>query len=58
MEKVITLYDKRIKFFYWKNYDEIKKIHGFDITFVSSSQKDEEVKVILLEIDFPFNKKK
>lgn len=46
MEKVITLYDKRIKFFYWKNYDEIKKIHGFDITFVSSSQKDEEAKVI------------
>ena len=49
---------KELNIFTEKNIDEIKKIHGFDITFVSSSQKNEEVKVILLEIDFPFNKKK
>lgn len=40
------------------NYDDIKKIRGFDITFVTSSKKDEEAREILSAIGFPFNKKK
>lgn len=40
------------------NYDDIKKIRGFDITFVTSSQKDSEAMAILSAIGFPFTKKK
>lgn len=39
-------------------YDDIKKIRGFDITFVTSSQKDNEAMAILTAIGFPFIKKK
>ena len=39
------------------NYDDIKKIRGFDITFVTSSQKDSEAMAILSAIGFPFIKK-
>ena len=40
------------------NYDDIKKIRGFDITFVTSSQNDSEAMAILSAIGFPFIKKK
>ena len=39
-------------------YDDIKKIRGFDVTFVTSSQNDEEAMAILSAIGFPFIKKK
>lgn len=40
------------------NYDDVKKIRGFDVTFVTSSHKDEEAKKLLKAIGLPFAKTK
>lgn len=39
------------------NFDDIKKIRGFDLTFVTSTQSDEKAKAILMAIGLPFSKK-
>ena len=39
------------------NYDDVKKIRGFDVTFVTSAKNDEQAKALLLAIGLPFNKK-
>ena len=36
------------------DYDNVKKIHGMDITFVTSAQKDDEGYALLRELGFPF----
>ena len=36
------------------NFDDIKKIRGFDITFVTSTNSDEEAKALLSAIGLPF----
>jgi large subunit ribosomal protein L5 len=36
------------------DYDEIVKIHGMDITFVTSTNKDDEALVLLRELGMPF----
>jgi large subunit ribosomal protein L5 len=36
------------------NYDDVKKIHGMDITFVTSTNKDDEGFALLRELGFPF----
>jgi len=36
------------------NYDRIQKIHGLDITFVTSTNKDDEALALLREMGMPF----
>ncbi len=36
------------------NYDRVNKIHGMDITFVTSTDKDDEAFALLREMGFPF----
>jgi large subunit ribosomal protein L5 len=36
------------------DYDEIVRIHGLDITFVTSTDKDDEALVLLREMGMPF----
>jgi large subunit ribosomal protein L5 len=36
------------------NFDEVKKIHGMDITFVTSTDKDDEGFALLRELGMPF----
>ena len=36
------------------DYDEIVRIHGMDITFVTSTEKDDEALVLLREMGMPF----
>ncbi len=36
------------------NYDRVNKIHGMDITIVTSTKKDDEAFALLREIGFPF----
>jgi large subunit ribosomal protein L5 len=36
------------------DYDEIVRIHGMDITFVTSTNKDDEALVLLRELGMPF----
>jgi large subunit ribosomal protein L5 len=36
------------------NYDDVKQIHGMDITFVTSTNKDDEGFALLRELGFPF----
>jgi len=36
------------------NYDDVKQIHGMDITFVTSTDKDDEGFALLRELGFPF----
>lgn len=38
------------------DYDEIDKIRGMDITFVTSASTDEEAKALLEAFDFPFKR--
>ena len=40
------------------NYDDVKKIRGFDITFVTSSNNDEQARELLKAIGLPFVKVK
>lgn len=35
-------------------FDEVRKIHGMDITFVTSTDKDDEGMALLRELGFPF----
>jgi large subunit ribosomal protein L5 len=36
------------------NYDDIKKVRGFDVTLVTSTNKDEQAKALLKAIGLPF----
>lgn len=36
------------------DYDDVQKIHGMDITFVTSTDKDDEGFALLRELGFPF----
>lgn len=36
------------------DYDKVEKIHGMDITFVTSTDKDEEAMALLREMGMPF----
>jgi large subunit ribosomal protein L5 len=36
------------------NYDEIESIHGMDITFVTSTTKDDQAYALLRELGMPF----
>jgi len=36
------------------NYDRVNKIHGMDITVVTSTDKDDEAFALLREMGFPF----
>ena len=36
------------------NYEKVRKIHGMDITFVTSTDKDDEGFALLRELGFPF----
>lgn len=36
------------------NFDDVKKIHGMDLSFVTSTQKDDEAFALLRELGFPF----
>lgn len=36
------------------NYDRVNKIHGMDITIVTSTDKDDEAFALLREMGFPF----
>jgi large subunit ribosomal protein L5 len=36
------------------NFDDVRKIHGMDITFVTSTLKDDEGFALLRELGFPF----
>ena len=36
------------------NYDEIESIHGMDITFVTSTNKDDQAFALLRELGMPF----
>jgi large subunit ribosomal protein L5 len=38
------------------NYDDIKKVRGFDVTFVTSTRKDKEAHAMLKAIGLPFAK--
>ena len=39
------------------DYDRVVKIHGMDITFVTSAKNDEEAKALLEELGCPFRKR-
>ena len=53
-----TLGIKEQNIFLEVNYDDIKRIRGFDITFVTSTNKDDEARAMLVAIGLPFMKKK
>ncbi|HET9947411.1 MAG TPA: 50S ribosomal protein L5 [Longimicrobiales bacterium] len=36
------------------NYDKVRKIHGLDVTIVTSTNKDDEAFALLRELGFPF----
>jgi large subunit ribosomal protein L5 len=36
------------------NYDQVRKIHGMDITIVTTTDKDDEAFALLRELGFPF----
>jgi large subunit ribosomal protein L5 len=36
------------------NYDRVQKVHGMDITVVTSTNKDDEAFALLREMGFPF----
>jgi large subunit ribosomal protein L5 len=36
------------------NYDKVRRIHGMDITIVTSTNKDDEALALLRELGFPF----
>jgi large subunit ribosomal protein L5 len=36
------------------NYDEIESIHGMDITFVTSTNRDDHAMALLKELGMPF----
>ncbi len=36
------------------DYDKVNRIHGMDITFVTSTEKDDEAFALLRELGFPF----
>ena len=36
------------------NYDRIQKVHGMDVTFVTSTDKDDEALSLLREMGMPF----
>jgi large subunit ribosomal protein L5 len=36
------------------NYDKVRRIHGMDITIVTSTNKDDEAFALLRELGFPF----
>ena len=36
------------------NFDDVRKIHGMDLTFVTSTDKDDEGFTLLRELGFPF----
>ncbi|MDR1235123.1 MAG: 50S ribosomal protein L5 [Mycoplasmataceae bacterium] len=40
------------------NYDDIKKVRGFDVTFVTSTKKNEVAKAMLKAIGLPFAKQR
>ncbi len=40
------------------NFDDIKRVRGFDVTFVTSTNSDEEAKALLEAIGLPFIKRK
>jgi len=37
------------------DYDKIEKIHGMDITFVTSASRDDMAKALLRELGMPFS---
>lgn len=39
------------------NFDQVKKVRGFDVTFVTSAKTDEEAKALLSAIGMPFAKR-
>jgi len=39
------------------DYDKVERIHGMDITFVTSAKNDEEAKALLEELGCPFRKR-
>jgi large subunit ribosomal protein L5 len=36
------------------DYDEIVRVHGMDVTFVTTTDRDDEALVLLREMGFPF----
>ena len=36
------------------NYDQVEQIHGMDITFVTTAQKDDQAMALLRELGMPF----
>lgn len=36
------------------DYDDVVKVHGLNVTFVTSTEKDDEALVLLRELGFPF----
>ncbi len=36
------------------DYDRIQKIHGLDLTFVTTTEKDDEAMALLRELGMPF----
>jgi large subunit ribosomal protein L5 len=38
------------------NIDNVSKMHGMDITFVTSADTDKEAKALLTELGLPFKK--
>lgn len=40
------------------NFDDIKRVRGFDVTFVTSTKNDKEAKALLQAIGLPFIQKK
>ncbi|GHU26448.1 hypothetical protein FACS1894152_1080 [Bacilli bacterium] len=40
------------------NYDDIKKVRGFDVTFVTSTNKNDVARAMLTAIGLPFAKKR
>jgi large subunit ribosomal protein L5 len=36
------------------NYDMVESIHGMDITFVTSAQRDDQALALLRELGMPF----
>jgi large subunit ribosomal protein L5 len=40
------------------NYDRVQKVHGMDITVVTSTNKDDEAYALLRELGFPFRGEK
>jgi large subunit ribosomal protein L5 len=36
------------------NYDQVEQIHGMDITFVTTTDKDDQALALLRELGMPF----